>query len=59
MSKLLATKMDFLRRLVGISRMDKVRHIKIKEIMIVEDKPDIIDSTEKKQCYVGMVTSNG
>jgi hypothetical protein len=40
--------MDLL-RLADISRIDKVRNTKMREIMTVEDKPYISDTTEKEQ----------
>ena len=40
--------MDVLRRSAGKSRMDKIQNEEIKEIMGVQEKPDIIDHIEKK-----------
>jgi hypothetical protein len=40
MNKLLTTEVDFLKS-AGVSRMDKVRNIKIREIMREENMPDI------------------
>jgi hypothetical protein len=45
MNSLLLTEVGFLERLVGISTMDKVRNIKIREIMRLAGKPDIIDNS--------------
>lgn len=47
-NKLLDNEMDLL-RLDDISRIDKVSHTKMREIMTVEDKPYITDTTEKEQ----------
>ena len=47
--RILSTEMDVLRRSAGKSRMDKIRNKEIKEIMGVQEKPDIIDIIEKKR----------
>ena len=52
---ILSTEMDVLRRPAGKSRMDKIRNKEIKEIMGVQEKPDIIDIIEKN--YSGMAMS--
>ena len=41
--------MDVLRRSARKSRMERIKHEYIKEIMGVKRKPDIIDITEKKR----------
>src|SRR5215510_14710780 len=47
-NKILATEMDVLRRSARKSRMEKIKNERIKEIMGVKRKPDIIDIIEKK-----------
>jgi hypothetical protein len=47
-NKILSTEMDVLRRSARKSRLERIRNENIKEIMEVQGKPDIIDSTEKK-----------
>jgi hypothetical protein len=44
----MATEMDFMMRSAGVSRMDKVKNIKIFEIIRAEDKPHITDTKENK-----------
>ena len=46
--RILCTELDVLRS-AGKSRMDKIRNKEIKEIMGVQEKPDIIDFIEKKR----------
>ena len=41
--------MDVLRRSAGKSRMNKIQNKQIKEIMSVQEKPDIIDIIERKR----------
>lgn len=48
-NKILATEMDVLRRSAGKSRKERVKNRQIKEIMKVEEEPDIIDVIEKKR----------
>src|SRR5215510_10858815 len=47
-NKILATEMDVLRRSARKSSMEKIKNERIKEIMGVKGKPDIIDIIEKK-----------
>jgi hypothetical protein len=49
MNKLLTTEKDFLRKFAGISKIEKVRDIKIREIITAQDKPGIIHTIENKQ----------
>ena len=48
-NKILATEMDVLRRSARKSRIEKIKNERIKEIMGVKGKPDIIDVIEKKR----------
>ena len=48
-NKILATEMDVLRRAARKSRMEKLKNGRVKEIMGVKGKPDIIDIIEKKR----------
>jgi hypothetical protein len=48
-NKILSTEMDVLRRSARKSRMERIKNEHIKEIMGVNGKPDIIDTTEKKR----------
>ena len=48
MERILSAEMDVLRRSAGKSRMDKIRNKERKEIMGVQEKPDIIYIVEKK-----------
>jgi hypothetical protein len=56
MNKLLTAETDFQRRWAGVSRIDKVSNIKVREIMRVQDKTDIRYTIEKKRlCWYGNV----
>jgi len=48
-NKTLSTEMYVLRRSARKSRMERIKNEHIKEIMGVKEKPDIIDSIERKR----------
>jgi hypothetical protein len=48
-NKISATEMDVLRRSARKSGLERIKNEHIKEIMGVEEKPDIIDIIEKKR----------
>jgi hypothetical protein len=47
-TELQITEMDLLRRLRGISGIYEVRNLKIREIMRVQNKPNVLRSVENK-----------
>ena len=48
-NKILATEMDVLRRSARKSKLERIKNKQIKEIMGVEEEPDILDNIEKKR----------
>jgi hypothetical protein len=48
-NKILSTEMDVLRRSARKSRIERIKNEYIKEIMVVKEKPDIIDIIERKK----------
>jgi hypothetical protein len=48
-NRILCTEMDVLRRSARKSRIERIKNEHIKEIMGVEEKPDIIDIIEQKR----------
>jgi hypothetical protein len=57
-NKILSTEINVLRRSARKSRIERIKNEHIKEKMVVKEKPDIIDTIERKRLS-GMATLKG